>query len=281
MIIDIENVTVERNGRAILRDVSWRVRRGEHWALVGANGAGKTTLLQVVCGTLWPTRGTVTVLGERYGGVDLRELRRRIGWFSSSLEPKVNPREPVSDLVASGRFATLGLQWDRPTPDDYARADRLLDLFEAEHVAHQAFATLSQGERQKALLCRALVADPPLVVLDEPCTGLDLAARERLLAGIERLARTGDGPTLVLVTHHVEEIVPAIKHTLLLADGRVAASGPNDAVLTGPVLGETLGVPLEVERRGGRFRATVRTADDGRLADAVRRTDNGEANRGA
>ena len=257
-MIDLSDVTFERDGRTILGGMSWHVERGEHWALVGANGAGKTTLLEIVCGTLWPTSGRVRVLGEEYGEVDLRAHRRRIGWFSTALERKIGRRETVRDLVASGRFATLGLVFDRPSRADRRRADELLEFLDASLVADQPFETLSQGERQKALLCRALMAEPELLVLDEPCTGLDVASRERLLTSIERLAGERGGPTLVLVTHHVEEIVPAIACVLLLAEGRVAAAGAKSEVLRGPVLSRALGVPVGVTHRKGRYWLSVR-----------------------
>ncbi|NLX58105.1 MAG: ABC transporter ATP-binding protein [Phycisphaerae bacterium] len=258
-MIDLNGITLIRDHRTILRNVSWRVRDGEHWALVGANGAGKTTLLQVVCGTLWPTEGDVRVLGRRYGETDLRRLRREIGWFSAALEPRISPREPVRDLVASGKFATLGLVFDRPTAADRRRAGELLDVMGCSHVAGQAFGTLSQGERQKALLCRALMPDPRLLILDEPCTGLDLAARERLLDSVERLGRLRDqGPTLIMVTHHIEEITPAFSRVLLLRDGSVAAQGRKADVLTAPLLSDALGVRLSVRRAAGRFWVSLR-----------------------
>lgn len=252
-MIDVEGVTLIRDSRTILSDVSWHVRRGEHWALLGANGAGKTTLLKIVCGTLWPTEGTVRVLGADYGEVDLRDLRRKIGWFSTALESRINRRESARDLVASGKFATLGLQFDRPGRADYARAEDLLEFMDCAIVARQRFETLSQGERQKVLLCRALMADPTLLILDEPCTGLDVASRERLLDSIEKLARRRNGPTLVLVTHHVEEIFLAIGNVLVLAGGRVVASGEKHEVLTRRVLSDALGVALNVTHRNGRY----------------------------
>jgi len=258
-MIELDDITLIRDQRTILRNISWRVRDGEHWALVGANGAGKTSLLQVVCGTLWPTEGHVRVLGRRYGETDLRRLRRQIGWFSAALEPRINPKEPVRDLVASGKFATLGLVFDRPTPADRRRAAELLDVMGCSHVAGQAFGTLSQGERQKVLLCRALMPDPRLLILDEPCTGLDLAARERLLDSVEHLGRLGDrGPTLIMVTHHIEEITPAFRCVLLLRDGSVVAQGPKTDVLTAPLLGDALGVHLSVRRAAGRFWVPLR-----------------------
>ena len=252
-MIELTDVTFLRDGRTILDGVTWRVRRGEHWALVGANGAGKTTLLSIVCGYLWPTDGRVRVLDADYGTVDLRDLRRRIGWFSSALETKIDRRETVRDLVTSGKFATLGLMFDRPTRADYARADELLEFLDCSLVARQRFETLSQGERQKALLCRALMPEPELLILDEPCTGLDVASRERFLASEEKLARRRGGPTLVMVTHHIEEIVSSMDRVLVLNRGRVAAQGPKAEVLTSSVLGPALGVPVKVTRRGDRY----------------------------
>jgi iron complex transport system ATP-binding protein len=252
-MIELRHVSFERDDRLILDDVSWHVRDREHWAIVGANGAGKTTLLQLVCGALWPTSGEVYVLGRHYGQVDLRELRKRIGWFSAALERQVSPSDLPRNLVVSGKFASIGLQFDRPTAADYRRADELLDFLGCAAIARQAFATLSQGERQKVLLCRALMPRPDLLILDEPCTGLDLASRERLLESIEKLGRDSRGPTLLMVTHHIEEIVPAVARTLLLKDGRIAAQGPKDEVLRGPVLSAALGVTVHVRQARDRF----------------------------
>ena len=257
-MIELHNITLVRDSRTILKDVSWQVRDGEHWALVGANGAGKTTLLQVVCGHLWPTEGEVRVLGEHYGETDLRHLRREIGWFSTALEQRINPREVVRGLVTSGKFATLGLVFDRPTRGDYARADELLEFMDCRMVAGQKFSTLSQGERQKVLICRALMPEPKLLILDEPCTGLDLASRERLLESIDRLGRKRGGPTLIMVTHHIEEITPTFDNVLLLRDGRAVAQGPKSEVLTAAVLGQALGVKLNVRRSKGRFWVNLR-----------------------
>jgi iron complex transport system ATP-binding protein len=252
-MIDLERISFLRDSRTILADVTWRVADGEHWALVGANGAGKTTLLEIVCGVTWPTEGRVNVLGAEYGDVDLRKLRRDIGWFSTALEQKIGRREVVRDLVTSGKFATLGLVFDRPSRADYARADELLEFMDCTLVARQRFETLSQGERQKVLICRALMPGPRLLVLDEPCTGLDVASRERLLESIEKLARRRDGPTLIMVTHHIEEIVPAVGQVLVLAEGRVVAQGAKSKVLTGRVLAPALGAPVKVTCRNGRY----------------------------
>ena len=252
-MIELRGVTFLRDQRTLLADVSWHVRPGGHWAVVGANGAGKTTLLSIVCGYLWPTEGSVRVLGADYGSVDLRELRRRIGWFSTALEQKIDRREAVRDLVTSGKFATLGLMFDHPTPADYRRADELLDFMDCRLVADQRFETLSQGERQKVLLCRALMPEPDLLILDEPCTGLDVASRERLLASVEKLCRRRGGPTLVMVTHHIEEIVPSIERVLVLKEGRVAAQGEKADVLRAAVLGPALGTDIKVTRRRDRY----------------------------
>jgi iron complex transport system ATP-binding protein len=252
-MIDLDSVSFVRDGRTILSQVSWHVDRGQHWALVGANGAGKTTLLEIVCGTQWPTEGHVHVLGEDYGDIDLRDHRRRIGWFSTALEQKISRREAVRDLVTSGKFATLGLVFDRPSRGDYRRADELLEFMDATVVARQRFDTLSQGERQKVLLCRALMAEPELLILDEPCTGLDVASRERFLESVDRLAGRRGGPGLIVVTHHVEEIVPAVSHVLVLARGRVAACGPKAEVLRSKVLSQALGVSVRVSHRKDRY----------------------------
>lgn len=250
-IIDIEGVYWERDGKSILNNVRWRVTRGEHWALLGLNGSGKTTLLNIVSGYVWPTAGRVSVLGHEYGSVDLRELRKRIGWVSSAFEERLDHRDKALHVVVSGLHASIGL-FEKPAPDQLEHALRLMEGLDCRHVAHRPYATCSHGEKQKVLIARALMAEPELLILDEPCTGLDFVARESLLQTVARLARAEDGPTLVYVTHHPEEIVPEFTHTLLLRSGTVTAQGWTEQVLTGAALSEAFGVSVQVIREGGR-----------------------------
>lgn len=252
-IMDLRGVTVWEQRKVILRDVTWRVCPGEHWAMIGANGSGKTTLLKVATGYRWPAAGAVTVLGEVFGQVDLRVLRRRIGWVSAAVRDMVRPQDRVHQIVLGGAFGSIGL-YDDATTEQGRRADMLLaELRAAEHLVEARFGTLSLGEQQRVLVARALMPEPDLLILDEACAGLDLRAREELLEAIDRLTARPGGPALVFVTHHVEEISPAFTHALVLAEGRVLAAGPKDEVLTGKTLSAAFGVVVEVERHDGRF----------------------------
>jgi len=255
-ILDIRNVSLLRGDKAILSDVSWHVRRGEHWAVVGANGSGKTSLLKVATGYFWPSEGSVTVLGRRFGQVDLRKLRRRIGWVSSALTDRIPPSQTAVRIVLSGPFASLGL-FEETTDRQRNRAMDLLDQMGCAETADRRFAVLSAGERQKTLIARALLAEPDILILDEACAGLDVAARENLLETVERLCRNDEGKTLVFVTHHIEEIPPLISHALVLKGGKVLAAGPKRGTLTGGLLSEALSVSLKVESHNGRFSTKV------------------------
>lgn len=251
-ILELDAVSFVRDGRSIIDDLTWRVRRGEQWAVIGANGSGKTTLLQLVTGYLWSTSGHRRVLGETLGRTDVRALRRRVGWVSSSLLTRFPSESTAEDIVVSGRFASLGV-YEPVSPADRADAREALERLGALEVATSPWRVLSQGERQRTLIARALMARPDLLVLDEPCAGLDLGARERFLAMIQSMASGGAGPSLVMVTHHVEEIVPGFDRVLLLKEGRALAAGPAEEVLTSPNLTKTLGIALTVERRDGRW----------------------------
>lgn len=193
--IDVQGITYNRDQKTLLADVTWRVRKGEHWALLGLNGSGKTTLLNMITGYIWPTRGSVAVLGETYGTVDLRELRKSIGWVSSSLQEKLHASDRTQYVVLSGKFATIGL-YDKPDDDDFEQAAELMRQLGCAHLWDRPYQTCSQGEKQKVLIARALMASPKLLILDEPCNGLDLFARETLLGGIEALGAQADAPTL-------------------------------------------------------------------------------------
>ncbi|HEY8449824.1 MAG TPA: ABC transporter ATP-binding protein, partial [Bacillota bacterium] len=202
-LIRLDRITVRQNGKTLLKELSWRVRRGEHWAVLGRNGSGKTTLLNVINGYLWPTAGSgpVEVLGERFGACDLPELRRRIGWVSSALHEGLERWHRVRRVVLSGKFAALG--WVREaTAVDEQRAERLLEQLGCADLADRPYGSLSQGEQQRVLIARALMAEPQLLLLDEPCAGLDFVAREQVLRAIEAMIGDCSGPAVVLVTHH-------------------------------------------------------------------------------
>ena len=260
-ILEVNNLRVARGAATILYNVNWRVGPGEHWAILGANGSGKTSLLKALTGYLSPTAGDISLLGRRYGTCDWRDLRLKIGVVMSAFATSIPPAEPALDTVVSGKFAQLDL-WHRVSAADRAAGLRLLRASRLAHLAPRAWLYLSQGERQRVLIARALMAKPQLLILDEPCAGLDPVARENFLRFIDRLARaarpsqsgTARSPALVLVTHHVEEITPAFTHALLLRRGRVLAAGPREDVLTSRNLSLTFGAPLRLVRTGERFR---------------------------
>ncbi|MCP8970328.1 ABC transporter ATP-binding protein [Ectobacillus ponti] len=248
-VLQVENVFWRREGKEVLSDVSWRVQKGEHWALLGLNGSGKTTLLNMVNGYLWPTAGTVQVLGQEYGAVKVSEVRKQIGWVSSSLQERLYGESSAEEIVISGKYASIGL-YDEVTAADMERAVSLVELLGCAHLRGRSYGTCSQGEKQKLLIARALMADPQLLVLDEPCSGLDIFSRQSLLDSIQQLASLPDGPTLIYVTHHVEEITPVFSHALLLRRGEVFGSGRADELLTDGQLSAFFERSVQVEQRG-------------------------------
>ncbi len=255
--IQLEGVAVVREKNALLDDISWTVRTGERWALLGPNGSGKTTLLRVAGSALWPTRGTVEILGERLGTVDMRVLRQRIAVVSAAVTRALRPTLPALDVVLTGRHAALETWWNEYTDDDRAEADRLLHEagFGGAAFDERPFGLLSEGERQQVLLARALMGNPELVLMDEPAAGLDLGARERLIGRLAALAEDPSVPPLVLVTHHAEEIPPGVTHAALLQGGRMLVSGPIDEVFNSATVSACFGVPVTVTRSEGRWTA--------------------------
>ena len=240
----------------ILRDVSWRVERGQHWAILGANGSGKTSLLSALTGYFMPTAGEIILLGRRYGNSDWRELRKKIGLVSSSVRQMMADDEPALETVVSGKYAMIDY-WGRVTRADRNRAQRLLRQVECAYLSKRPWGVLSQGERQRVLIGRALMAKPSLLILDEPCAGLDPAAREHFLQFLQRLGRNKNSPTLVLVTHHVEEIMPVFSHVLALKAGKVLAAGKKSRVLTTQMLSQTFAARARLRKTGGRFALDV------------------------
>jgi len=256
-VIELSNVSLYRDEQVILRDISWKVRKGEHWAVLGANGSGKTMMLKIVNGYLWPSEGIVSVLGSQFGAVDLRELRKRIGWVSSALQENVPRGEKSIDVVLSGKYASLGM-WDSHSTEDERQALDLLHLMDCEDTGSRLFGALSQGEQQKVLIARALMPRPSLLILDEPCVGLDPDAREKVLETIQRMSNQADKPTIILVTHHTEDIFPAITHVVVLRSGRILALGSKQEILTGTTMSEAFGRPMEIISRDGRFWTRMR-----------------------
>jgi iron complex transport system ATP-binding protein len=225
-------VDLDRDGVAVLRDVEWTVERGQRWVVLGPNGSGKTSLLQLASGYAHPSRGTVDVLGARLGRVDVRALRARLALTSAAVANMLRPGVTAVEVVMAGKHAALETWWHDYDDHDRRRARALLADAGFSEIAERRWARISEGERQQVLLARALMGDPELVLLDEPNAGLDLAARERLLARLTTLAADTKVPTMVLVTHHVEEIPPGFGHVLLLREGRVVAAGAIEDTLT-------------------------------------------------
>lgn len=256
-VLTITALSIRRDGTKILRDVSWRVERGQHWVILGANGSGKTSLLSALTGYLMPTGGEILLLGQRYGESDWRDLRKCVGLVSSCVRQMMADDEPALESVVSGRYAMIDL-WGRVTRTDRVRARRLLRQVECEHLTTRPWRVLSQGERQRVLIARALMADPQLLILDEPCAGLDPAAREYFLQFLQRLGRRENSPTLVLVTHHVEEIMPVFSHVLILKAGRVLAAGRKKSTLTTEALAQAFSARVKLGTKAGRYLLSVK-----------------------
>ena len=254
-VIELVDTTIVRSGQRILDSVTWTVNDDERWVVLGANGAGKTTALQVAGAQMHPTSGIAGILGEVLGTVDVFELRPRIGQSSSALAESIPRSERVRDVVVSAAYAVIGRWREEYDELDLERADDLLAQVGIGHLADRRFGTLSEGERKRTLIARALMTDPELMLLDEPAAGLDLGAREDLVATLASLAADPEAPALVLVSHHVEEIPPGFTHVLLLRHGRVVAAGPIEATLNDATLTSTFETPLTVSHVDGRYAA--------------------------
>ena len=253
LVIDLVHVTVRREGATMLEDLTWQVRPGERWVVLGHNGSGKTTLLRVASLYLHPTSGSVRILGERLGRTDVRTLRTRIGVASQALADQLRPDLIASDVVVTAKHGALEPWWHTYSDEDRARALDELDRVGVAHLARRRFGTLSAGERQRVQLARTLMGDPELLLLDEPAAGLDLAAREDLVKRLADLALDASAPPIVLVTHHTEEIPDGFTHGLLLSGGQLVAAGPIEEVLTEEHLSRGFGLTLRLERRDGRW----------------------------
>lgn len=249
----MKDVSWRRDGNIILQHINWEIKKGEHWAVIGLNGSGKTSLLGMISGYIFPSEGEVSVLGRKFGSCDLRELRKSIGWVSSSLQENLLVDEKVEDIVLSGKFASIGL-YDNPTKNDRQRATDLIEQFGCTEYRHRLYSTLSQGEKQRVMLARALMNFPKVLVLDEPCTGLDIFAREYFLSAIGVIAASSEAPTMLYVSHHIEEILPVFGRTLLLKKGNVYSAGKTKSVLTESNLSDFFQSPVEITWRNGRPR---------------------------
>ncbi len=257
-VLRLEGASVRRGDTVLLGQVDWRVESGQNWVVLGPNGSGKSTLLRLAALRLHPSEGSVSVLGETLGRTDTRVLRRRIGYAASALADSLRPGIDAADVVMTARFGALEPWWHDYDDADRQRARELLTQVGCGDRADHAFGTLSSGERQRVLLARTLMTDPGILLLDEPTAALDLGGREDLVGTLAGLAAEPDTPPMALVTHHVEEIPPGFTHCLMLADGRVAAVGPIDEVLTDEALSDCYGLDLRLDTAAGRW--TVRVA---------------------
>jgi iron complex transport system ATP-binding protein len=255
--ISLRNVTLKRAGRAILRDINWQVPRGACAAILGPNGSGKSTLARIISGYVWPSSGEVVVEGHRFGEVDINELRRSIRLIQAAGPYDVDPQLTAREAVLTGAFGTIGL-FGQPISDDVIRADQLIEQVGLQAVRHRPYHTLSSGESVRALIARALMHRPKLLLLDEPTAGLDLLAREQVLATVQSMLQDSKhSPTVILITHHVEELPPATSHVLLLDQGSIAASGAPSEVLKTETLSRVYRCPLNVTHRSGRYYVQV------------------------
>ncbi|MFD2758837.1 ABC transporter ATP-binding protein [Gulosibacter faecalis] len=254
-VVKFENVRVRRGGRNILDIAEWRVAETDRWVILGPNGAGKSTLLGLASAHLHPSSGTVEVLGEQLGRTDVFELRPRIGIAGSDMAKRIPDNETVRNAVMTAVYAVTG-RWNEQYDDiDVSQADEVLAQWQLEDFGDREFGTLSDGERKRTLIARAVMSDPELLLLDEPSAALDLGSRERLLASLSEYAQSDFAPAIIMVTHHVEEIPAGVTHALLMRDGRIISAGPIGDTLTSANLEVTFGLPLELQHQNGRYTA--------------------------
>lgn len=230
MILNFENVSLVKNNKKLLDQIDWQIAPHEHWGILGLNGAGKSMLLQMVTGQVWPSSGNLTVLGEKFGQTSIPSLQKRIGWVSNALQQKLHQFDTVESIVLSGKFASIGV-YEKTTREDLEKAAEILEVLGIAEIQKRPYEMLSQGQRQLVLVARAMMSDPEVLILDEPCNSLDLFAREELLQIFENLANQENGPTLIYVTHHVEELLPVFSHVMLLKAGKVIRQGSRKEIL--------------------------------------------------
>ncbi len=265
-VVNLQNVTVHRGGKNILAKINWQVQAHERWVIMGPNGAGKTTLMQICTGFLHPTSGTAEILGQQLGRTDVRELRTRIGLSSAALNNYLPLDETVFNTVLTAAYAVTGRWRERYDEIDYARTRQLLNDWGLSGFEERLIGTLSEGERKRTHIARALMSDPEILILDEPAAGLDVAGREDLVSRLANLAGNPESPCLILVTHHVEEIPPNFSHALLLSDGQVTAMGNVHDVIRSEPMSNAFKTPLDVEFGDDRWYARGRTPSRGRRA---------------
>lgn len=263
-VLKFSDVSYVRNGRAILDSINWTVDDSERWVILGPNGAGKSTLLKLAAGHDYPTTGTVNVLDHQLGKVDIFDLRTRIGFVSSVSARRIPPSELVRDVVLTAAYSVEG-RWNERYDDlDVRQAERVLDEWDLLEFADRSFGSLSDGERKRTLISRAVMTDPELMLLDEPSASLDLGARERLLQLLSGFAGSPSSPAMIMVTHHVEEIPPGFTHVALVADGAIVSAGPIGSTLTAEALEATFGMTFQLGVVNGRY-AAIATADAAHL----------------
>lgn len=255
VVVELTDVSIVRGGATLLDSINWRIDEGERWVIIGPNGAGKTTLLQVLSTQMHPSRGGALVLGEELGLVDVFELRPRIGVTSAAIADRIPRGERVDNVVMSASYGVMGRWVEAYEPTDERRAADLMYQLRVDRLADRTFGTLSEGERKRVQVARALMSDPELLLLDEPAAGLDLRGRESLVQTLADLCLDELAPVMVLVTHHVEEIPEGITHALLLKQGRIVAQGPLTDTLTDATMSETFDLGLQVAQREGRWTA--------------------------
>lgn len=252
-VLDIQHASVTLDGNPVLHDITWTIQPGQHWFVLGANGCGKSTLMNLVTCFLWPRRGgSVSVLGRRYGTCMAQDIRSKIGWVGAALHEWQRANSPVVNIVLSGFDGTFGL-FREPTIDEGRKARDVLDRLRCTHLALRQYSTLSSGEKMRVLIARALIGSPRLLVLDEPCCHLDMRSREYFLDAIRELAAGPDAPTLILVTHRVDDIIPTFTHGLVLKDGRDIGQGPTAAILSEATLRAAFDVPLRLQHIHDRY----------------------------
>ena len=257
-VLRFTDVSYLREGRPILDGVNWSVEDSERWVILGPNGAGKTTLMKLATAADYPSQGSVDVLDKRLGRVDIFELRNRLGFVSSATARRIPANEHVRDLVLTAAYSVEG-RWNEHYADiDVRQAERILAEWDLGDFADHTFGTLSDGERKRAMIARAVMTDPEVLLLDEPSASLDLGARERLLQMLSGFAQSPSSPAMVMVTHHVEEVPPGFTHVLMLRGGRIQAAGPISETLTAANLEATFGMPFDLSVTDGRYAAVAR-----------------------
>ena len=259
-IVSFKDVLFQRGDREILKDVNWCIQQNEHWGILGLNGSGKTSLLNIMSGFNFPSSGEVSVLGNLFGKTNLPELRKEIGFVSSSLDrfAEYYSKEKIERVVVSGKFASFGI-YEQVENEDWEKANSLLESLQLTYLKGKPYQQLSEGEKRRVLIARALMSDPKMLVLDEPCSGLDILSREQFLQSLDGVM--GNGCHIVYVTHHIEELVPGISHVLLLKDGKVVAQGPKEDVVSDNLLSETYRIPVNVQWREARPWLVVNRAE--------------------